>query len=258
MKPLRAIILPCALTVAACADSPVALEPPAAVGPEAANVVEGHLTGAEWPPDTLVKIPLYVRSYRWKDRDSVRVVAGDHNLQLYRSNATMYTHDRMALWRRTLSLDPPADTASRQRPAKGEDGVWFESWLPWFGVWWRHEIVHTDFPNTDFAHLASGWYSMSEVSAVDTTAIGFRAFYYREEPAIFIVKTRRDGLWTEKVKMWTPIDSIRTRPMSGYVGTSWCRFTPVPEKTNAEGVTWEIDPSCPQEPWGEAAPVGSG
>ncbi len=262
MRSLRALAVPCALTVAAtCADSPVALERPSD-GLDAAETADAAGTiaaaAAESPPATLVKLPVFVRSFRWEDKDSARVVAGDHNLWFYHSNATMFTHDRMALWRRTIVHGAPADTASRERPTNGKDGVWFKPFLPWFGLWWRHQMVHIDFQHTDMMHPAAGWHSMSEGAQVDTMAIGFHAPYYREEPRQFVIKLRRDGLWTEKVKLWTPIDSVKADPIYGYVGTSWCRFSPVHEKTNADGVTWETDRSCRQEPWEEADTAGSG
>lgn len=262
MRLLRALAVPCALLVAACADSPVGLDPPSDDALEAAETADlAGMAGvaAVLPPETIVKIPVYVRSPRWQDQDSVRVLAGDHRVDLYHSNAAMFTHDRMVLWRRSLSRGAPADTASRSRPAKGENGVWFEPWLPWFGLWWRHEIRNIDFEYTEMMHRSAGWYSLSDNPSelqVDTTAIGFRAHYYREEPRQFIVKLRRDGLWTEKVKMWTPVDSVRAGPVHGYVGTNWCRFNPVPEKTNAEGVTWETDVSCQGEPWEQEEPGG--
>lgn len=251
----------CALTVAACADSPVALDRPSEDldATETADATGALATAAaQLPHETLVKLPIFVRSFRWEDKDSVRVVAGDHGLWFYHSNATMFTHDRMALWRRTIVHGAPADTASRARPAKGKDGVWFEPFLPWFGLWWRHQMVHIDFQQTDMMHLAAGWYSMSENAQVDTMAVGFPARYYREEPVQFVVKIRRDGLWTEKVKLWTPIDSVHAEPIYGYVGATWCGFNPVHEKTNADGVTWETNRLCQQEPWEPAETAGSG
>lgn len=262
MRPIRALAVPCVLFVAACADNPAGLEHPSDDEPQTGPQTGAQMLAAaiELPPETLVKLPVYIRSFRWEDEDSVRVLAGDHNLDLYHTNATLFTHDRMVLWRRSVAHGTPPDSASRRRPPKGEDGVWFESWLPWFGLWWRHEIRNIDFPYTDMMHRSAGWYSMSDSHEpqVDTTAIGFPAHYYREEPRRFIVQYRRDGIWTQKVKRWTPIDSVRAGPIHGYVGTSWCSFTPVPKKSNAEGVAWETHLSCPQEPWEQATePAGS-
>ena len=261
MRFLRALAVPCALTVAACADSPVALEHPsddldAAETADAAGTIAA--AAAEWPQETLVKLPVFVRSFRWEDKDSVRIVAGDHNLWFYRSNATMFTHDRMALWQRTIVHGAPADTASRERPARGKDGVWFEPFLHWFGLWWRHQMEHIDFQHTDMMHPPAGWHSMTEGAQVDTMTLGFHARYYRAEPGQFVIKIRRDGVWTEKVKLWTPIDSVTTKRIYGHVGTSWCSFNPVREKTNADGVTWETDPSCQQEPWEATETAGPG